>query len=453
MKMENTAPPVDSEKWKTWSPREDLAPRSGRRERDGSQCLWMASPDRFNAFGKWIAEGLPVAADTWYLFRASYRTEKVDYERTSVVAMITWMKQDRRHPILKRDYVEYLLDEGNGWKSLAGRLKSPEDAESVRIELFFRWSEKGEVWWRSVDLRPAKKIAGRKVRAVAVFDPTIFYQTREQLLKRAERVLDLAGKEKPDIICLTEIFPSRGMERPISEQVEPFPDGPGSKLLARKAREFSCYIAGSLYASVTEGGRDTIYNMGVLFDRQGRLVGTYPKVQITLNEAEKGVSPGRDFPVFDTDFGRVGMITCWDIAFCETVRILAARGAEMILLPIAGAMNWETTCQLRAVENGIYLVGSLSLRGPSLIMSPKGEILAKTHALPVNHKQEDPEIGLAVAECDLDFRMETRGSVDVPTDQRSLILVERRIDAFAPLSRSESYNSAGPTKESVQPKK
>jgi hypothetical protein len=46
--------------------------------------------------------------------------------------------------------------------------------------------------------------------------------------------------------------------------------------------------------------------------------------------------PGNEYPVFDTDFGRIGTMICWDISYPEVARELAARGAEVILMPIAG---------------------------------------------------------------------------------------------------------------------
>ena len=51
-----------------------------------------------------------------------------------------------------------------------------------------------------------------------------------------------------------------------------------------------------------------------------------------------GVPPGDSLPVFDTDFGRIGMIICWDVTFPQTARTLAQKGAEIIFLPI-----WEVT--------------------------------------------------------------------------------------------------------------
>ena len=68
------------------------------------------------------------------------------------------------------------------------------------------------------------------------------------------------------------------------------------------------------------------------------------------------LSPGRDYPVFDTRFGKVGMMICWDVHFPEVARRLANHGAELILVPIWGGV--ETLVQARAIENQVYVVTS-----------------------------------------------------------------------------------------------
>ncbi len=79
-----------------------------------------------------------------------------------------------------------------------------------------------------------------------------------------------------------------------------------------------------------------IYNTGVLMDRGGNIAGKYRKVQLPLAEAEFGVTPGCEFPVFDTDFGKIGILICFDHFFPEPARILSYNGAEIIFVPTIG---------------------------------------------------------------------------------------------------------------------
>jgi predicted amidohydrolase len=73
-------------------------------------------------------------------------------------------------------------------------------------------------------------------------------------------------------------------------------------------------------------------------------------------EIEGGITPGADTPVFDTDFGRVGLFICWDSSYPEVARALVARGAEVLFLPIWGGV--EPLVQARAIENQVYVVAS-----------------------------------------------------------------------------------------------
>ena len=73
-------------------------------------------------------------------------------------------------------------------------------------------------------------------------------------------------------------------------------------------------------------------------------------------EIDGGLTPGDHTPVFDTDFGRVGLMICWDSSFPEVARALASRGAEVLLMPIWGGQ--ETLVRARAMENQVYVVAS-----------------------------------------------------------------------------------------------
>src|SRR6266540_870480 len=108
------------------------------------------------------------------------------------------------------------------------------------------------------------------------------------------------------------------------------------------------------------------------------------------------ISPGAEYPVFDADFGKVGMMICWDHWFPEPARILRLKGAELLVLPIAGdgdTKHWDITSRARAIDNGVYLVASSTVaQSPSRIVDPTGEVLAETL---------DP-FGIAVSDIDLD---------------------------------------------------
>jgi predicted amidohydrolase len=91
-------------------------------------------------------------------------------------------------------------------------------------------------------------------------------------------------------------------------------------------------------------------------DRDGNFAGKYRKVSLPREEIEGGITPGNDFPVFKTDFGKIGMMVCWDVFFPEPARMLSLKGAEIIFMPIWGGNL--TLSKARAIENQIYLVSS-----------------------------------------------------------------------------------------------
>jgi predicted amidohydrolase len=132
---------------------------------------------------------------------------------------------------------------------------------------------------------------------------------------------------------------------------EPVP-GPTTSFLGRLAKKHGMYIA----AGLLERDGDTVYNTAVLMDRNGELFGKYRKVCLPREEIQGGVTPGESLPVFDTDFGRIGLMICWDVFFPEPARLLALQGAEVILMPIWGGIF--DLAQARAIENQVYLVTS-----------------------------------------------------------------------------------------------
>ncbi len=74
-------------------------------------------------------------------------------------------------------------------------------------------------------------------------------------------------------------------------------------------------------------------NVVMVIGRGGKILGCYYKTHPATLELEWGVVPGDDYPIFQLDFGRVGIMICLDNQFLEVVRILALEGAEIIFFP------------------------------------------------------------------------------------------------------------------------
>ena len=183
------------------------------------------------------------------------------------------------------------------------------------------------------------------------------------------------------------------------------------------AKKRKAYLAAGIYEK--EGG--TLYNTAVLFDRAGVLIGKYRKVYLPREEIERGLTPGNSYPVFQTDFGTVGMMICYDVFFADPARALALQGAEMLLMPIWGGD--ETLAKARAIENKVWLVAS-GYDHPTYIMDPDGERVAAApdrgmvavSVVDLNKRFVDPWLGdmhgRRMKELRLDVKMPEPGLIE-----------------------------------------
>ena len=158
-------------------------------------------------------------------------------------------------------------------------------------------------------------------------------QMVEGVLARMESVVAF----EPDIICLPEEFPLANIDtsRPRPAEVAEKPIGEFSQPIAEFAKLHRCYVVCPIDTR-DDSGR--FYNSAVLFDRQGQVVGEYRKMHPTISEMEYGITPGPvDPPVFQTDFGVIGIQICYDIEWPYDWRKLRSAGAEIVFWPSAFA--------------------------------------------------------------------------------------------------------------------
>ena len=176
-------------------------------------------------------------------------------------------------------------------------------------------------------------------------------KTTQQNLNRFAELINQAAEKGADIVCLPEAITMASTGKTPYETAEPIP-GPTTDFLASVAKKNNLYIVAGLY----ERSGPVIYNTAILLDRKGKLAGKYHKVSLPREEVDEAVTPGDSLNVFDTDFGRIGMMVCWDVFFPEPARVLALKGAEIIVMPIWGGNL--TLAKARAIENQLYLVTS-----------------------------------------------------------------------------------------------
>ena len=195
-----------------------------------------------------------------------------------------------------------------------------------------------------------------------------------------ENYIDTASLDKPDIIILPEIFlqnsASSSSKEEKNEKADLLPEGGAiTEFVSRKSKEYRTYIFAS-YWRRDEKGRGR-YNSAVLFDREGKVVGAYDKVFPTIGEMEDGTLPGKEAKIFQTDFGRIGAIICFDLNFQELLADYKSKDVE--LLCMLSAFRGGFMVNANAFKNQIFIATSTPGEN-SVIVDPLGRTLAESSA-------------------------------------------------------------------------
>jgi len=250
-----------------------------------------------------------------------------------------------------------------------------------------------------------------------------------------------------EIVCLEELFRSQYFcqteDHGHFALAEPVP-GPTTEVLSKLAAELGVVIIASLFERRAEG---LYHNTAAIIDADGRYLGKYRKMHIPDDPQyyEKFYfTPGDlGFMAWDTKFGRIGVLVCWDQWYPEAARLTALAGAQILFYPTAigwlpaekaehGAQQqaaWEAIQRSHAIANGVYVCavnrvghegpadGGIEFWGGSFVADPGGRIVAKAG--------QGEEV--LVAACDL-------GKVDA-TRTHWPFLRDRRIDAYGDLTK------------------
>ena len=233
---------------------------------------------------------------------------------------------------------------------------------------------------------------------------------RDANVARALRAIDEAAAAGADCVVFAEVvldrfFPVRpgaaacdapeGSCGPAARALsEPIP-GPTVELLQAKAREHEMVIVFNLYERVGEGDDALYYDSSPVIDADGSLLGITRMLHITdyaLFHETDYYDPGdTGAPVFDTRVGKIGVAICYDRHYPEYMRALAVAGAELVVVPQAGALGewpeglYEGELRVAAFQNGYFAAlanrvgdeGDLVFGGESFVVDPEGRVLAR----------------------------------------------------------------------------
>ncbi|MBT4500686.1 MAG: carbon-nitrogen hydrolase family protein [Gemmatimonadetes bacterium] len=179
----------------------------------------------------------------------------------------------------------------------------------------------------------------------------------------------------PDIYCLPEGFPGVNLSipRPPSRELAEIPPGPITERFAAFAKEHNTYVICPIYTRDEEGH---CYNAAVVIDRSGNVLGEYRKTHLTDGEMEGFLTPGPlDPPIFETDFGTIGIQICFDIEWADGWQTLRDKHADLVFWPSAFA-GGDKLNQLAI--NHHYAIAASTRKGSTRIIDIDGQTIAAT---------------------------------------------------------------------------
>jgi predicted amidohydrolase len=362
--------------WTEQSPRDEIRPTFSR---DGDRLV--ITQDAREGLDGWYQQTFAVQGGDFMKFSATRRTIGVANPRHSGLVRIVWTDaQGKTVPAAVPGATaepEHPLDgpiDGQGQSRITGTYQVPPKATQATVELHLQHAPKGRVEWSDIIFEKSLAPATRKVRLATVQYMPTGKSPRRNCEEYAPMVAE-ASRQQADLIVLGETVPYVRTKLSPAECAEPVP-GPTTDYFGGLAKKNAIHIVLSLY----EREGHLVYNTAVLLSPEGKLLGRYRKVCLPHGEVEKGVAPGADYPVFDTKFGKVGLMICYDGFYPEVARALTANGAEVIAWPVWGCD--PLLARARACENRVYVVSS-TFTDPkndwmiSAVIDPAGKVLAQ----------------------------------------------------------------------------
>jgi len=172
-----------------------------------------------------------------------------------------------------------------------------------------------------------------------------------------------------DLVVFPEAFVNRMPGVRPADKAMPV-DGEVSRVLGGCARRYSTYIVAPM---ILNEGKGIYTNSAVLFDRDGEIAGIYRKVHpvaaLGTDILEGGITPGKEFPVFTCDFGKIGMLICYDMSYGDGWKAYGDKGAEIVVIP---TMSPQTVRPAAFANLSKYFAITSTPRNNATIFNPVG---------------------------------------------------------------------------------
>lgn len=252
-------------------------------------------------------------------------------------------------------------------------------------------------------------------------------RNREENLEYARARVEEAAQIGAKLICLPETMSFIGDAAETPEHAED-ENGPSFRMISGLAKKYGVYVHGGSWAERIPGER-RVYNTSYLFSPAGAPLAKYRKMHLfdiampdggTARESDH-VAPGGEVVTAHTELGVLGFAICYDLRFPELFRLLALRGAQVILVPACftlqtGKDHWEPLLRARAIENECYVIApdqigknaGMTAFGGSMAVDPWGTVTARAGEAP----------GVTLARIDLDYLDRVRSRMQTLSNRR-----------------------------------
>ncbi len=355
--------------WEAVSPRDEIRPEFDylpAPESDRLGRFIIRADQREGLMGAW-QKTFPVAGGKTWRFSVRQRCTGIDVPRRTAVVRITWLDTNGRNairdepsfasyspgtpPRAEPEFPPLGETDADGWCLVGAVYRVPKTATQALVELNYRWEPAGQIEWEDLELVETDPLPPRNVRLATIHHrPSEGKTPREKREQFAPLIAD-AARQKADLVVLPETLTYYGTGLSFAECAEPIP-GPSTEYFGGLAKTHNLHLV----VGLLERDEHLVYNVAVLIDSDGKLAGKYRKVTLPRGEIEGGLAPGKEYPVFETKFGKVGLMVCYDGFFPEVARELTNNGAEIIAWPVWGCNPMLGAA--RACENHVYVVSS-----------------------------------------------------------------------------------------------
>lgn len=265
---------------------------------------------------------------------------------------------------------------------------------------------------------------GRKVK-IGLIQTGVKLGDIKYNIENAVKMISKAAEDGANIVCLPELFATgynlNVLGTKITSLIEDHEEYINAEM-GKAAKENGVYVIAP--AGETRGIPGVVYNSALVYSDEGEYMGSFAKSHLWAGERFH-FCEGNDYPVFDTKYGRFGIIICYDVGFPETARIMMLEGAELLFVPSAWRIEdvdmWDLNLPQRALENLFFTVGvnlvdneqGMKLFGKSKVCNPRGTVIKE---LPLNEAN-----AYAVVEIDLDDVRRQREEIPYLKDRKPFL--------------------------------